>query len=146
MKKACTIVTIKKASIRITATDLDKTVIEKAKVGLYDAKAISNVPDDLKKKYFTAVGPSFRISDEIKSRVTFSEHNLLKDRYDTNYDMIVCRNVLIYFTDEAKDKVFRNFYGSLKSGGFLFIGSTEQIVNYREIGFTRDNSFYYEKP
>ena len=134
------------SSIRITATDLDRTVIEKAKVGLYDSKAVSNVPEDLKKKYFTQVGPSFKISDEIKSRVTFSEHNLLKDRYDTNYDMIVCRNVLIYFTDEAKDKVFRNFYDSLKSGGFLFIGSTEQIVNYREIGFKRDNSFYYEKP
>ena len=86
------------------------------------------------------------ISDEIKSGVAFSEHNLLKDRYDTNYDMIVCRNVLIYFTDEAKDQVFRNFFTSLKSGGFLFIGSTEQIVNYREIGYTRENSFYYGKP
>ena len=134
------------SNIKITATDLDKTVIEKAKVGLYDAKSIANVPADFKKKYFTQVGPSFKISDEIKSRVAFSEHNLLKDRYDTNYDMIVCRNVLIYFTDEAKDQVFRNFFTSLKSGGFLFIGSTEQIVNYREIGYTRENSFYYGKP
>ena len=134
------------SSIRINATDLDKTVIEKAKVGLYDSKSIANVPTDFKKKYFTQVGPSYKISDEIKSRVTFSEHNLLKDRYDTNYDMIVCRNVLIYFTDEAKDQVFRNFFTSLKPGGFLFIGSTEQIVNYREIGYTRENSFYYGKP
>ena len=134
------------SNIKITATDLDKTVIEKAKIGLYDAKSIANVPADFKKKYFTQVGPSFKISYEIKSRVAFSEHNLLKDRYDTNYDMIVCRNVLIYFTDEAKDQVFRNFFTSLKSGGFLFIGSTEQIVNYREIGYTRENSFYYGKP
>ena len=134
------------SNIRITATDLDKTVIAKAKVGLYDAKSVSNVPDDLKKKYFTQVGPSYKISDEIKSRVTFSEHNLLKDRYDTGYDMIVCRNVLIYFTDEAKDEVFRKFFKSIKPGGFLFIGSTEQIVNYKEIGNVRENSFYYGKP
>ena len=131
--------------IKITATDLDKTVIAKAKVGLYDAKSIASVPADFKKKYFTQVGPSFKISDEIKSHVTFSEHNLLKDRYDINYDMIVCRNVLIYFTDEAKDEVFKKFYTSLKPGGFLFIGSTEQIVNYKEIGYSRENSFYYGK-
>ena len=131
--------------IRIYATDLDKTVIAKAKVGLYDAKSLAGVPADFKKKYFTQVGPSFKISDEIKSHVTFSEHNLLKDRYDINYDMIVCRNVLIYFTDEAKDEVFKKFYTSLKPGGFLFIGSTEQIVNYKEIGYTRENSFYYGK-
>ncbi len=132
--------------IKIYATDLDKTVIAKAKVGLYDAKSIAGVPADFKKKYFTPVGPSFKISDEIKSRVQFSEHNLLKDRYDTNYDMIVCRNVLIYFTDEAKDEVFRKFYTSIKPGGFLFIGSTEQIVDYKDIGYTRENSFYYGKP
>ncbi len=134
------------SNIMITATDLDKTVIAKAKVGLYDAKSIANVPDEFKKKYFTQVGPSYKISDEIKAHVKFSEHNLLKDKYDTNYDMIVCRNVLIYFTDEAKDEVFRKFFTSIKPGGFLFIGSTEQIVNYKDIGYTRENSFYYGKP
>ena len=76
------------SSIRITATDLDRTVIEKAKVGLYDSKAVANVPEDLKKKYFTQVGPSFQISDEIKSHVEFHEHNLLKDVYQKNYDFM----------------------------------------------------------
>ncbi|MCR5426137.1 MAG: protein-glutamate O-methyltransferase CheR [Lachnospiraceae bacterium] len=132
--------------IRIYATDLDKTVIAKAKVGLYDAKSLAGVPADFKKKYFTQVGPSFKISDEIKSRVEFHEHNLLKDPYKKDYHMIVCRNVLIYFTDEAKDEVFHKFYQSIMPGGFLFIGSTEQIVNYKEIGYARKNSFYYEKP
>ncbi|MCR5801084.1 MAG: protein-glutamate O-methyltransferase CheR [Lachnospiraceae bacterium] len=132
--------------IKIYATDLDKTVMAKAKVGLYDAKSITGVPADLKKKYFTQVGPSYKISDEIKSRVEFKEHNLLKDAYGKDYHMIVCRNVLIYFTEEAKDQVFRKFYDSIKPGGFLFIGSTEQIINYKEIGYTRKNSFYYEKP
>ena len=132
--------------IKIYATDLDKQVIAKAKTGLYVEKSIASVPDDFKKKYFTKVGPSYQISNEIKSRVEFKEHNLLKDTYPTDYHLIVCRNVLIYFTEEAKDEVFRKFQKSLKSGGFLFIGSTEQIINHREIGFERRNSFFYEKP
>ncbi|WWR14804.1 protein-glutamate O-methyltransferase CheR [Lachnospiraceae bacterium JLR.KK008] len=131
--------------IKIYATDLDKQVIAKAKVGLYSAKSIAAVPADLKKKYFTKVGPSFQISDEIKSRVEFKEHNLLKDTYPTSYHMIVCRNVLIYFTEEAKDEIYVKFQKSLAKGGFLFIGSTEQIINYKEIGLEKKSSFYYEK-
>lgn len=134
------------SNIKIYATDLDKQVIAKAKVGLYSEKSIVAVPDDLKKKYFTKVGVSYKISDEIKAKVEFKEHNLLKDSYPTDYHLIVCRNVLIYFTEEAKDEVFRKFYKSLASGGVLFIGSTEQIINYKEMGYERKNSFFYQKP
>lgn len=132
--------------IKIFATDLDKQVIAKAKTGLYVEKSIASVPDDLKKKYFTKIGPSYQISNEIKARVEFKEHNLLKDTYPTDCHLIVCRNVLIYFTEEAKDEVFRKFQRCLKPGGFLFIGSTEQIINHKEIGFDRRNSFFYMKP
>lgn len=132
--------------IKIYATDIDKQVIAKAKVGLYNAKSIAAVPEDLKKKYFTRIGLSYQISEDIKKRVEFREHNLLKDTYPKDYHMIVCRNVLIYFTEDAKDEIFRKFYQSLQPGGTLFIGSTEQIVNYKEVGFDRKNSFYYERP
>lgn len=132
--------------IKITATDIDKQILEKAKTGLYNDKSIENVPDDFKKKYFTKIGPSYKISDEIKSRVSFSQHNLLKDKYPTDMHMIVCRNVLIYFTEEAKEEVFKKFNEALSHKGILFIGSTEQIINYKEIGYARKNSFYYEKP
>lgn len=131
--------------IHILATDLDKQVIQKAKVGLYSEKSVAAVPADLKQKFFTKVGPSYQISEAIKSRVEFKEHNLLRDAYPTDYHLIVCRNVLIYFTEEAKDEVFRKFQKALATGGILFIGSTEQIINYKDIGFGRKNSFYYEK-
>ncbi|MBQ5676633.1 MAG: protein-glutamate O-methyltransferase CheR [Lachnospiraceae bacterium] len=131
--------------IRIIATDIDKQVIEKAKMGLYSAKSIAAVPDDLKKKYFTQIGPSYQISDEIKSRVTFKQHNLLKDPYEKDCHLIVCRNVLIYFTEEAKEEIFIKYNQNLAKGGLLFIGSTEQIMNYKEIGYGRRNSFFYEK-
>ncbi|MBQ9863121.1 MAG: protein-glutamate O-methyltransferase CheR [Lachnospiraceae bacterium] len=132
--------------IKIYATDIDKQILEKAKQGLYSAKSIENVPAEFKKKYFTEIGGSYKISDEIKSRVEFKQHNLLKDPYPTDLNMIVCRNVLIYFTEEAKDEVFRKFNSCLVSKGILFIGSTEQIINYKEIGYQRKNSFYYDKP
>lgn len=131
--------------IKIYATDLDKQVIAKAKTGLYSEKSIAAVPDEFKKKYFTQVGPSYKISDEIKARVEFHEHNLLKDQYPADYHMIVCRNVLIYFTEEAKAEVFDKFCHSLSKGGILFIGNTEQVINYKEIGYDRKSSFFYVK-
>jgi len=133
--------------IKIYATDIDKQVIAKAKAGLYAEKSIAAVPDDLKKKYFTAMGNNtFQVADEIKQRVTFREHNLILNDYQTDFNFIVCRNVLIYFTEEAKDEVFKKFYKSLSPGGVLFIGSTEQITDYKGIGYIRKSSFYYEKP
>lgn len=131
--------------IRIIATDIDKRILEQAKTGLYNEKSIKNVPEDLKKRYFKQIGPSFQISDEIRRCVSFRESNLLSDRFPDDLDMIVCRNVLIYFTDEAKEDIYRKFYRSLKSGGVLFIGSTEQVADYKEIGFGRRNSFFYDK-
>ena len=131
--------------IKIFATDIDKQVIEKAKTGLYSAKSIAAVPNDLKEKFFTQVGPSYQISKEIMNRVEFKQHNLLKDTYPTGVHMIVCRNVLIYFTEEAKDEVFVKFQKALAPSGVLFIGSTEQIINHRDIGYERKNSFFYEK-
>lgn len=134
------------SNIKIIATDIDKQVIAHAKNGLYLEKSLTNVPKDLKDKYFTKVGNSYQISQEIKDRVEFKEHNLLKDTYPKDCNFIICRNVLIYFTEEAKDEVFRKFYDNLASKGILFIGSTEQIMNHKDIGYIRRNSFYYEKP
>ncbi len=131
--------------IKIIATDLDKQILAKAKVGLYSEKSLAGVPEDLKKKYFTQVGPSYKISEAIKSRVEFREHNLLKDAYFADCNLIVCRNVLIYFTEDAKNEVFRKFQKHLKPGGVLFIGSTEQIMNYKDMGYARMSSFFYQK-
>ena len=131
--------------IKIIATDIDKQILAQAKVGLYAEKSLAGVPKDLKDKYFTKVGNSYQISNEIKSRVEFKEHNLLKDRYPDKCHFIVCRNVLIYFTDEAKDQVYKKFNDSLVDNGILFIGSTEQIMNHKDLGYERRNSFYYQK-
>lgn len=131
--------------IKIIATDISDEIIGKAKIGLYHEKSVANVPAEYKNKYFKKNGSFYQISDEIKSRVEFRKMNLLKDKYIADCDLIVCRNVLIYFTDEAKDSVFKQYYECLKPDGVLFIGSTEQILNYKEIGYKRMDSFFYQR-
>ena len=133
------------SQISIFATDLDKQILAKAQVGLYSDKSLQGVPEEFKKKYFTKIGQSYQVHDEIKHCVKFQQHNLLRDPYPKDCQMIVCRNVLIYFTEEAKDETFKNFYKVLPNNGVLFIGSTEQITDYREIGYKRMNSFFYQK-
>ena len=131
--------------ISIQATDLDKGVIEQAKVGLYGARSIKEVPKDIVDRYFIKEGTHYQVVDEIKRTVTFRQHNLLEDRYEPNHDLIVCRNVMIYFTEEAKVQIYHNFSKALKIGGILFVGSTEQIFNPEQYGFEVVDTFFYQK-
>ena len=131
--------------IHVVATDIDDQVIAKAKTGLYNAKSIAGVPEEFKTKYFSKIGDSYQISPDIKKCVEFKESNLLKDAYEKDCHLILCRNVVIYFTEETKDMIYKKFYDSLVEGGFLFIGSTEQIMNYRTMGYTRFESFFFQK-
>ncbi|GFR36126.1 hypothetical protein TCEA9_19380 [Thermobrachium celere] len=130
----------------ILATDIDQTVLEQAKQGIYNKNEVKNVDDDLLKKYFIQVQDKYQIIDEIKKRVIFKKHDLIMDSYETGFDLIVCRNVVIYFTQETKNEIYRKFYTSLKPGGLLFVGATESIYNYRELGFEKASTFIYRKP
>ncbi len=81
----------------------------------------------------------------MKKCVEFKQHNLLKDTYPTGCNMIVCRNVMIYFTEEAKSEIYKKFNAALKKDGILFVGSTEQIISPGESGFSTFKSFFYKK-
>lgn len=132
--------------IKIIATDIDKTVMEKAKAGFYHVKSLKTLPEEFLNKYFVKLNDkTYQISDTIKSCVEFKQHDLLKDPYPSNCDLIVCRNVLIYFTDEAKNKIYSDFHKALKKDGLLFVGSTEQIIQAQQIGFHNFKSFFYKK-
>ncbi|KGR88537.1 chemotaxis protein CheR [Ureibacillus massiliensis 4400831 = CIP 108448 = CCUG 49529] len=133
------------SQINVHATDIDENVIQKAKLGLYPERSLAEVPADMKSKYFHTEGQFYKIKEDIKKTVTYKKHNLLKDTYDTNYDLIVCRNVMIYFTEEAKDLIYQNFSKSLRSGGILFVGSTEQIFNPSRYDFEVEDTFFYRK-
>ena len=133
-------------NINIIATDIDKQVLEKAQLGIYNEKYLKALPKEMINRYFTRINDkTLQISPEIKKRVEFKKHDLLKDPYPSGCNLIVCRNVVIYFTEEAKDVIYQKFHKALQPGGVLFIGSTEQIMNYRELGFDRHTSFFFEK-
>ena len=115
--------------IQILATDLDLEVLEKARVGIYAERSIKDMPADCRKKYVDDQGNGIvKISDSLKSCIKFQQHNLLRDPYPKDMDLIVCRNVMIYFTEEAKDQMYYQFSESLRKDGVLFVGSTEQII------------------
>ena len=132
---------------RILASDLDIEIIAKAKKGVYTADEIKAMRPDRKVKYFTkTTDGKFAIKPEIKMAVDFRRHNLLKDRFETNFDLILCRNVVIYFTEEAKAELYKNFFKALKPGGILFVGGTESILNSRQIGYETYKPFFYQRP
>lgn len=133
------------SQVSILATDIDENAIARAKIGVYPERSLNEVPADTKQKYFTKDGDLYAVSNEIKKTVTFKKHNLLADSFGGPFDLIVCRNVLIYFTEEAKDLLYKKFSQALKKDGIFFVGSTEQIFNPNTYDFTTEDTFFYRK-
>ncbi|HJV16172.1 MAG TPA: protein-glutamate O-methyltransferase CheR [Bacillales bacterium] len=131
--------------IQIFATDIDENVLSRAKMGQYHERSLNEVPDKIKKKYFSRNREIFHVCDEIKKSVSFKKHNLLADSFGGPYDLIVCRNVMIYFTEEAKDQLYHKFSNALKSNGIFFVGSTEQIFNPGTYKLETEDTFFYRK-
>jgi len=131
--------------LKIVAADIDLEAMNKARSGIYSKKSIVNVPEEYQKKFFTQIGESYKISDEIKRCIEFKQMNLLKDTYPSGMDLIVCRNVMIYFTEEAKDEMYHKFNGALSQNGILFVGSTEQIIVPQRYNFRAARTFFYQK-
>ena len=129
---------------RIWATDLDQAVLNKAKNGIYSEKAVQGIPAHLINKYFYR-DSDFQVVESIKQMVKFEKHDLLADRFPGDFDLILCRNVAIYFTEEAKEKLYRKFAQALAVDGVLFIGSTEQIFQARELNLKSIATFFYQK-
>lgn len=131
---------------RILASDLDIEIIARAKEGYYLENEIKNIPPNRKNKYFEKRNDRWYVSNEIKSCIEFKRHNLLLDNFESGFDLILCRNVVIYFTEEAKDQLYRRFFEALKPGGILFVGGTEAILNFRDIGYESYMPFFYRRP
>ncbi len=138
------------------ATDLDRKMLAKAREGCFTTTDVKGVALPLLSRYFLTLDrakerqsnptlPIYQVKPEIRSGVAFQQHNLLADRFDKDYDLICCRNVVIYFTDEAKDRLYQQFVQSLRIGGFLFVGGTERILNYAEMGLESPYPFFYRR-
>ncbi|RUO77028.1 CheR family methyltransferase [Idiomarina seosinensis] len=125
-----------KGGIRITATDISNKVLEQCSKGEYDSLAIARgLSPERQKKFFTAgTKPgAMKVKDEVKNFVQFRHLNLL-DSYSLlgKFDIIFCRNVLIYFAPDVKRKIIAQFRQSLNPGGYLFLGASESISGLTE--------------
>lgn len=131
----------------IEAWDIDEEATNIALKGVYHQRQITNVPKEWLEKYFTKVQDEhIRVKDEIKRRVQFKIVNLLSTPFPQNlYDLILCRNVMIYFSSETKKELYPKFVQALRPGGVLMVGATEHIYNYRDLGLEPLGQFLYKK-
>lgn len=115
--------------INILATDISENVMSKAREGIYAEESLRNLPESYKKKYFEKVEEGkFRVTENIKKNVTFKVYNLMDSAFAKNkFDLVFCRNVMIYFNAETKINLVNRFYEATKSGGYLMIGHAETI-------------------
>ncbi|MBP8613762.1 MAG: protein-glutamate O-methyltransferase CheR [Firmicutes bacterium] len=131
--------------VSILGTDIDEGSLKKAEEGLYSEDEIKGVPEALLSKYFDVDGQSYRINKKLRQIVRFEKQNLLGMEYPRNMDLVLCRNVLIYFTDEGKNHVLAHIARSIVPGGILFIGATEALFNARDYGFSQIRPFFYRR-
>lgn len=124
--------------IEIIGTDICRDAIEKAQKGTYRKYGIRNIPTDMLNKYFDIDpnGLDYHLKDEVKRMVKFQECNLIDEariRMLGKFDFAFCRNVLIYFDNDSKEKALRNIYNSLQDDGFLMAGHSENLYSHRHI-------------
>ncbi len=116
-------------SIKIFATDLDEAAINFARRGVYSENLLTGVPDDYRNRFFERVDSGYRISKALRQMVIFGQQDLSRSAPFPRIDLVLCRNVLIYFAPELQDYVLSQFAFSLAPDGYLFLGKAESVRN-----------------
>lgn len=131
----------------VLATDVDIPALSRAKDGRgYQPNEVRSVPPGLLQKYFVRdEDGTYRVTDEVRRRVIFRRHDLLTDEYPVDIDLILCRNVVIYFTEEAKQRIYAKFAKALRPGGYLFVGGSEMIMRSYSVGFRTAGIGFYQR-
>jgi len=125
--------------LQIFATDLDQDAIDKARQGFYPANIVSDVSEDRLSRFFSVEGSGYRIKNEIREMVIFAPHNVIMDPPFTKLDLLCCRNLLIYLSQELQKKLILLFHYSLSSHATLMLGSAETIGNASHLFSVIDN-------
>lgn len=115
---------------KILATDISQKALAAAKKGIYKDNVISELPAAWQEKYFSKISDTdYQIIEEIRTEVVFKYFNLMEDIIAKKpFNLILCRNVMIYFDSDTKEKLIQRFYDVMKPGGYLFIGHAETIT------------------
>jgi len=118
-------------SIKILGTDISRDVIQTAKQGIYPAKDLEGINSNIVKKYFQEVdGYQYQTAQNVRDMITYGRLNLKKDwPLDGPFQVIMCRNVMIYFNRETQKELVQRFRNILEPGGYLFLGHSESIAS-----------------
>lgn len=114
--------------VRIQGTDLSKVALDVATRGVYSEAQVKRIPENILYRYFVRNDSSYQTSPELRRMTRFSQNNLLDSPSLKFVDLVVCRNVVIYFSRPMHDVLVKNFYSALRPGGYLMLGRTETLM------------------
>ena len=121
-------------NIRIFGTDISEAALENARLGIYEPSAFKEMKEEYKNRYFFPVGSKYRIKYSVRQLVRYGIQSLVRHTPISRLDLLLCRNVLIYFDRDLQEKALRDFYYALKPGGYLVLGKSEVIISeFRDV-------------
>ena len=119
--------------VKIYATDVDEEALNQARQARYSAHDVEGTPPELLERYFERNGEGFLFSKELRRSVIFGRHDLTQDAPISHIDLLVCRNVLMYFNSDAQAHIVTRFSFALQDGGFLFLGKAEMLLAHSDV-------------
>jgi two-component system CheB/CheR fusion protein len=119
--------------LQIFASDIDERALEVARLGRYPATIARDVAPERLQRYFLHEDGTYRVINEVRSICVFAQHNLLRDAPFSKLDLISCRNLLIYLGAELQQRVIPLFHYALRDGGYLFLGSSENVTRHTRL-------------
>jgi two-component system CheB/CheR fusion protein len=125
-------------TVQVFATDIDEQAVATAREGLYTEADVADISPERLRRFFTKERDGYRVRRELRERVLFARHNLIKDPPFSHLDLVTCRNLLIYLNRAAQERVMQVFHFALNPGGFLFLGTSESVDGAGELFATFD--------
>jgi two-component system CheB/CheR fusion protein len=112
-------------TVQVFASDIDETALHRAREGVYPETIAADVSPERLKRFFIREGQYYRVRRELRELVLFAPHNVLRDPPFSKLDLVSCRNLLIYINRQTQERVLEIFHFALRTGGYLFLGSSE---------------------
>jgi two-component system CheB/CheR fusion protein len=115
-------------NVKIYATDMDEDALATARHALYRMETLKELPAPLLERYFLREGQAYRLRRDFRRWVIFGHHNVAQNPPLSHIDLLICRNVLIYFTADLQEKILARFHYAIREGGYLFLGRSESLL------------------
>ena len=135
------------ARIEVHGTDIDRRMVDRAREGIFSPDDARSVPRAQLERWFERLEDGrFRARPELRAVTRFEPGDLLRDRFlHARYDLVLCRNVVIYFTEDVRDRLHARLVEAIRPGGYLMIGSSERVASPPDLGLSTVHPFIYRK-